>query len=255
LPFRWLEQWVLRRADHCIAGNQESAHVWRRKGYTGPLTVIPQFGVDAEMFKPPPLTQRREGTGFVIGYAGRLVPEKGVDLLLEALAELPGVWRADLVGSGPERAALARRARELGVADRVSLSDVLPSIAMPRYYQQLDVLVLPSRTRPNWKEQFGRVLVEAMACGVPVVGSASGEIPNVIGDAGLTFPEGDAGALREQLMRLMRDETLHADLVQRGRERVLAHYTQAEIAAQTYRVYQALVGEPACVGQSQGDVV
>jgi glycosyltransferase involved in cell wall biosynthesis len=255
VPFRWLERWVLRHADYCIAGNQESAQVWHRKGYTGPLAVIPQFGVDADMFKPSPLTQQREGTGFVIGYAGRLVPEKGVDLLLEALADLPGMWRADVVGSGPQRETLARRARELGVADRVSLDDPLPSIAMPRYYQQLDVLVLPSRSQPNWKEQFGRVLVEAMACGVPVVGSASGEIPNVIGDAGLTFPEGDAAALRERLMRLMRDESLRADLARRGRERVLAHYTQAQIAAQTYRVYQSLVGEPARVGQSPGDVV
>jgi glycosyltransferase involved in cell wall biosynthesis len=255
LPFRWLERWVLRHADYCLAGNQESAQVWRRKGYTGPLAVIPQFGVDAAMFKPAPLTQHREGTGFVIGYAGRLVPEKGVDLLLEALADLPGMWRADVVGSGPQRETLARRARELGVADRVSLDEPLPSITMPRYYQQLDVLVLPSRSQPNWKEQFGRVLVEAMACGVPVVGSATGEIPNVIGDAGLTFPEGDAGALRERLERLMRDESLRADLARRGRERVLAHYTQARIAAQTYRVYKTLVAEPTRVGQSPGDVV
>jgi glycosyltransferase involved in cell wall biosynthesis len=254
-PFRWLERWVLRRADYCIAGNRESAQVWRRKGYTGPLSVIPQFGVDPEIFRPPPPRARREGTGFVIGYAGRLVQEKGVDLLLEALAGLPGLWRADVIGNGPAQESLARQSSRLGVADRVTLSDALPSIQMPQYYRQLDVLVLPSRTQANWKEQFGRVLVEAMASGVPVVGSSSGEIPNVIADAGLVFPEGDAVALRERLERLMRDASLRADLSHRGRERVLARYTQAQIAAQTYRVYQALMGDPACVGQPSGDVV
>jgi glycosyltransferase involved in cell wall biosynthesis len=101
--------------------------------------------------------------------------------------------------------------------------------------------VLPSRSRPNWVEQFGRVLIEAMACGVPVVGSDCGEIPNVVGDAGLIFPEGDVEALRECLARLMREGDLWADLSRRGRERVLAHFTQAQIAAQTVAVYRRVV--------------
>jgi glycosyltransferase involved in cell wall biosynthesis len=112
---------------------------------------------------------------------------------------------------------------------------------MPSHDRQMDVLVLPSRTRPNWKEQFGRVLVEAMACGLPVIGSDSGEIPNVIGDAGLIFPEGQAGPLRDRLQRLMRDPGLVGTLSQRGRQRVLAHYTQARVAAQTYQVYRQIL--------------
>jgi len=104
----------------------------------------------------------------------------------------------------------------------------------------LDALVLPSRTRPNWKEQFGRVLVEAMACGVPVIGSDSGEIPHVIGDAGLIFPEEQVEILRAHLARLLGDPGLRADLAQRGRERVLARFTQAQVASQTYQVYQTI---------------
>jgi glycosyltransferase involved in cell wall biosynthesis len=113
---------------------------------------------------------------------------------------------------------------------------------MPAYYHQLDTLVVPSRTRPNWKEQFGRVLVEAMACGVPVVGSDSGEIPHVIGDAGLIFPEDQIDVLRAHLARLLGNADLRADLARRGRERVLARFTQAQVAAQTYQVYRSVLG-------------
>jgi len=241
LPFRLMERYVLGRADYGIAGNQESAGVWRAKGYRGPMAVIPQFGVDPEVFEPG--GSREPGRGFIVGYVGRLVEEKGVDLLLEALASLEGMWRAYIQGSGPAQEALQAQARNLGLAGRVTFDKWIPSAQMPGYYRQLDAVVVPSRTRPNWKEQFGRVLIEAMACGVPVIGSDSGEIPNVIGDAGLVFPEGDAGALQAHLSRLLRDLDLRAELAHRGRERVMAHYSQARVAGETYGVYQAMLAE------------
>jgi glycosyltransferase involved in cell wall biosynthesis len=237
-PFSSMERYVLKNADYAIVGNQEAARVWQTKGYTGELSIIPQFGVDPGVFKPVP---RPAGRGFIVGYVGRLVEEKGVDLLLEALAGLEGMWRAYVLGSGPEREALQVQARRLRLADRVTFDEWIPSGQMAAYYSQLDALVVPSRTRPNWKEQFGRVLVEAMACGVPVVGSSCGEIPNVIGDAGLVFPEGQVDVLRDILSQLLREPDLRAELARRGRERVLARYTQAQIAAQTYQVYQKLV--------------
>jgi glycosyltransferase involved in cell wall biosynthesis len=238
LPFRLLEGYVLGHVDHGIVGNQEAVQVWRAKGYTGELAVIPQFGVDPDLFSPG---RKPAGRGFIVGYVGRLVEQKGVDLLLEALAGLAGVWRAYILGNGPQREALQAQARRLGLGDRVSFDPWIPSAGMSTYYRQLDALVVPSRTRPNWKEQFGRVLIEAMACGVPVVGADSGEIPHVIGDAGLVFPEGQAEALRADLSRLLGDPDLRADLARRGRERVLAHYTQAQVANQTYQVYQSML--------------
>ncbi len=237
-PFNLMERYVLSHADYCIAGNQEATKVWQAKGYLGPVAVIPQFGVDPDIFCPAP---RPAGQGFVVGYLGRLVEEKGVDLLLEALAGLAGTWQVRILGSGPARADLEAQAGRLGLTDRVSFADWIPSSQLPDYYRRLDVLVLPSRTRPNWKEQFGRVLIEAMACGVPVIGSDCGEIPNVIGDAGLIFPEGWADLLRTHLARLLADPELRADLARRGRERVLARYTQAQIAAQTYQVYRTIL--------------
>jgi glycosyltransferase involved in cell wall biosynthesis len=237
-PFRWMEQAVLRGVDYALAGSQGAADVWRRKGYTGPLRVIPQFGVDPDIFAPP--AGRDPGRGLVIGYAGRLVPEKGIDLLIRAAAGLPGAWQLTLAGEGPERGALASFAKALGVQEQVFFDGWLPAARMPAYLQQLDVLVLPSRSRPNWQEQFGRVLIEAMACQVAVVGSDSGEIPHVIGDAGLIFPEEDAAALRAHLLRLQERET-RLRFGQAGRQRVLACYTQAQIAAQTVDVYREML--------------
>jgi glycosyltransferase involved in cell wall biosynthesis len=112
---------------------------------------------------------------------------------------------------------------------------------MPRLYPDLTALVVPSRTLPNWKEQFGRVIVEAMASGVPVIGARSGAIPDVIGDSGLLFPEGDVDALATHMARLLTDSALRAALAQKGRARVLAHFTHAQVAAQTVAFYRALL--------------
>lgn len=241
-PFNLLEKQVLKNIDFAIMGNQDSTHVWRKKGYRGPWQIIPQFGVDAALFHPP--SQRDHGRGFVIGSANRrLVPEKGVDLLLRAAAGLPGVWRLHIAGDGPERPSLEKLAHQLGIWQRVQFDGIITSAQMPSYLQQMDALVLASRTLPNWKEQFGRVLIEAMACGVAVIGSYSGEIPNVIGEAGLIFSEGDEQALQQQLLKLMQSETVRDDLGKSGRQRVLAQYTQSQIASQTVAVYRDMMAD------------
>jgi glycosyltransferase involved in cell wall biosynthesis len=177
-----------------------------------------------------------------VGFAGRLVPEKGVDLLLRAVAQLPAqalpAVAVRLLGAGPERVRLLALAHDLGLAGQVTVESA-GSLEMPARLAGLDCLVLPSRSRPNWKEQFGRVLVEAMACGVPVIGSTCGELPHVIGAAGLVFPEEDVAALAAHLRALWQDAALRAQLGARGRERVLAHYTQQQVARQTVEVWRA----------------
>ena len=238
-PFRWMQAYNYRHAAHAIAGNQDAARVLRVKGFGHPIAVIPQFGVDPERFVPAKIQE--EGGPFTIGFIGRMVPEKGVDLLLAAAAGLPGDWRLVYIGEGPARAGLENKVREQGLDDRVEFHPRVPSVEMPAYLHRLHALALPSLTQPNWKEQFGRVLIEAMASGVPVLGSDSGEIPHVIGDAGLVFPEGDVDALRTALTRLRDDAALREQLSDKGRARVLAQFTQAQIAARTYQVYREML--------------
>jgi glycosyltransferase involved in cell wall biosynthesis len=198
--------------------------------------------VDPHIFAPSPTDGRRDRTpSFLIGYVGRLVPEKGVDLLLEAVAGMDKVCQLTIVGTGTEQVRLETLVRRLGLTDRVFFRGCLPSSHMPAFYRQLDTFVLPSRSRPNWIEQFGRVLIEAMACGVPVVGADCGEIPHVIGDAGFTFPEGDAVALQEHLTRLLNSPDVRAERAKRGRKRILDRFTQAKVAAQTVKVYREIV--------------
>lgn len=253
LPFRWFEQQNYRRAKVTLAGNQDAAQVLRRKGYAGQIAVIPQFGVDPILYAPHAPRPGRQDAGapgpvaadesrpLQIGYAGGLLLEKGVDLLLEACTALRGDWLLSLVGEGDQLAALTAQAARLGIADRVCFCGRRSSSDMPEFYRSLDVLALPSRSLPTWKEQFGRVLIEAMACGVVVVGSSCGEIPNVIGQAGLIFPENDAAALASHLQQLIDQPDLRTTLALAARQRVLDHFTMQQIGQATVSVYRQLM--------------
>ena len=252
-PFNWIERYNYRHAAHAIAGNREATDVLHAKGYRGPVTVVPQFGIDPGLFSPastPDGFARPNDTRLVVGYAGGLLPEKGVDLLLQAVAtcnqtlgrpQRQAVALA-LVGAGQERAALETQAHRLGIERQVRFLGRIPSMDMPTFYHSIDVLAVPSRTLPNWKEQFGRVIIEAMACGVPVIGSNSGEIPSVIGDAGLIFSEGDADALADCLAFLAQDADLRSALGYKGRQRVLAQFTHQCVAQATYEIYRSIMG-------------
>lgn len=241
-PFSAFERAVYRGALGAIAGSRVAEAVLRRKGFRGPTWVIPQVGVDEAVYRPPDAPRPVEPGALRVGYAGRLVPEKGVDLLIDALAGLPEGVTLDVLGDGPARAVLRQRAVDRHVAGRVRFLPGRPSQAMPAFYQGLDVLVLPSRTTRRWVEQFGRVLIEAMACGVPCVGAASGEIPNVLGDAGLTFEEGDADALRQRLSELLTQPERRAALAAAGRARVLERFTMARVAADTLEAWRSVAG-------------
>lgn len=236
-PFSFFERYVFGVSAYAIAGNAEAVDVLRAKGYRGPAAVIPQFGVDPEVFAPRPSDADHDD--FTLGYVARLAEEKGPRVLMQALAGLDGRWRLHVIGSGPLAGEARLLARRAGIADRVTWEASVPSTSMPDRMRSFDALVLPSLTRPNWKEQFGRALVEAMACGVPVVGSDSGEIPHVIGDAGVVVPEGNADALRAALRALMADAARRQELGGKGRDRVRAHYTYRGIAEDTVAVYRA----------------
>jgi hypothetical protein len=235
-PFEAVRRWVLARTAHVIAGNTDAALLLRQRGYEGPITVLPQLGVSTAAGP----VRRTACEPMCVGYVGRLVPEKGISTVLEALSAVDGITLR-IVGKGPDEARLRHEVQALGVASRVTFAGSVSHRRVAEELAKIDVLVLPSLTTPRWKEQFGHVLVEAMACGVTVVGSTCGAIPEVIGDAGLVFTEGRTDDLTLALRQLRDYPELRARLGEAGRARVLAGYTNDVIARRTYAVWESVL--------------
>lgn len=242
-PFEQLRRYTLRNADFAVCRSAEAMEVLRNKGFTGPAEVVPN-GVDAELFRPMDRVACRRALqlddGFWAGYVGRLVEQKGLTDLVDALPRCPPDVRVLFVGAGPLRPDLEARARQLGVADRVRMMEGRPLADLPQVMNALDVFVLPSRTTPSWKEQFGRVIIEANACGVPVIGTRSGAISDVIGEAGIVVPERSPDALADALMQLREDLGRAGKMGERGRWQVETLYTWQRVAARMYSIYHSV---------------
>lgn len=233
---KWIERFVLPRASRGIACNSTARTLFAAHGFPH-ISVIP-LAVDTDLFQPQAAEKDRRA--FVIGYVGRLERAKGVDLLLQALKQLPDQCIARIVGDGSELQGLKRLASSLGISGRVEFISSVDRILLPAELARFDILVLPSRSTPLWKEQFGRVLIESMACGVPVLGSDSGEIPHVIGDAGLVFKEDSLDGLVLGCERLLRNDPLRNDLSRRGRERVERMYSLEVVASLHHKLFTSL---------------
>lgn len=199
-PFRWIERWALRHASGVYACNTTAARIAERKGFPGRASTI-DLGTDLDLFTPTGEAGAGEAVAeerVVVGFAGRLDPAKGLSVLLDAVALDPAL-ALRVAGDGPERADLQRRVDRLGLGDRVEWLGALAVEELPGFYRSLDVLAVPSLTTASWVEQFGRVALEAMACGTPVVVSDSGALPEVVRDAAVVVPEGTPAPLAEAL--------------------------------------------------------
>lgn len=240
--FAKIEKKVFQQSDHAIAFSQEIKGVLLARNYPHPISIIP-LGVDPLRYSKIDMSKKKQTLKldtFTIGYIGRLAEEKGLQTLFESVKNLGRPFKLLIVGDGPYKNRLKELAADYHLQDHILWLPPVSNDQVPEYINMMDVLVLPSLTTPGWKEQFGRVLVEAMLCEVAVIGSDSGEIPRVISDAGLIFKEGKVEELCSALQTLIDQPLLQRELKSKGKKRALANYTWQAVAAKTYAVYKEL---------------
>jgi glycosyltransferase involved in cell wall biosynthesis len=249
-PFRQLQTFAVHRSKAVIAWGETvfEALATRHPFKDRPMRVITP-GVDLHRFSPDRdiRARARSELGWhdptpVVGFLGRFVEEKGLDLLLSALDRVRPPWRALFIGGGP----LENRLRQWAspYESRVRILTTVKHEDVPRYLNAMDVLVAPSQTRANWREQFGRMIVEAFATGVAVVGSSSGEIPRTIGDAGIVVDERHLESWTEAIDKLVSDDALRAQYAERGLTRARERFALATIARKHLDFFESLVPLP-----------
>jgi glycosyltransferase involved in cell wall biosynthesis len=259
IPIRWFEKRVFDRSDFAFFIAQDALDVVRHKGYKAFGEVLPP-PLDSSVYSADQVwaAAKREELSigpheFVFGYLGRLVEEKGLRNTLIAASGLGDrKWRIVFVGSGAYEPDLRNLAAELGISERVFFIGYVPHEQAPKWLSLFDTLILASETRPNWKEQFGRVIIEANACGTPVIGSDSGEIPNVLRETGggLIVPEADPIRLGKAMASLADDRRLVTQFADRGKTAVREKYDLTQIVTRFSTSLTAVVADVA--GRKRG---
>jgi len=235
-------RWALLRrwSDGGACANTEGLERIAGLGVRRDRLALTGWGVPLDQFTPG---QRPDDDTVTIGYVGRLLEEKGLSTLMRAMVRLPDNTKLLCVGDGPWVSTFRQMIAACDLDKRVHHVGRVEDGRVARYMQAMNILVLPSLTTPGWKEQFGRVLPEAMACGAVVVGSSSGAIPEVIGDAGRVFPEGDADALAGVLSDLVARSDLRRQLADRGIRRAHEHYSCEAFAGKLANLFRQAASE------------
>jgi glycosyltransferase involved in cell wall biosynthesis len=238
-PFRSIERGTLRRATGAYPCNRDAGDIYRDKGFTGLIQVM-GLGVEVERFGASDHRAAQEPT--TIGYVGRLAEHKGVQVVLDAMVALPAALHLQICGEGPYRQALEAHVARLGLGDRVEFLGYSKHGDLPSRYAKFDVAVIPSQTRENWVEQFGRVAIEAMASGVPVIAANSGALPDVLKGAGVLVSEADSGAWFRELSTLLNSPARRIEMAAAGRQRART-YSWSAIATQHIAFYRKVLDQ------------
>jgi glycosyltransferase involved in cell wall biosynthesis len=245
-PFSHFERAARARTDGWIAGGNLVFESMVRRGFSKERGRVMTLAVDLDAFRPL-APERKNAVAHdlglhppIVAYVGRLTRAKGIDLMMRAMDAVGGStpWSLLVMGTGPMEGDLRNWAAARGWSDRVQIR-LVPHRDVPAFLGAADVLLAPSQTGPRWREQFGRMVIEAFACGVPVLGSDSGEIPYVVGDAGKVLAENDAGIWANAIVEVLGCAELRAAMARRGFERVQA-YSVASVARQYSEYYRQL---------------
>jgi glycosyltransferase involved in cell wall biosynthesis len=252
--FHFIEKYVISKLDGLIF---QLPGVWQdfekridKLGFKGKRGMLPQLGVDYNRFatispKPPEIRVELglNDDTFIYGYIGRITPEKGIEDMIHAFEN----WDKDntkliIIGNGDEAyiESLKKIVHKLNLDKIIIFKNAIPFEDIPAYFQLFNISLLLSHTTPIWKEQFGRVLVESMAAGTPVIGSDSGAIPLVIGDTGYIVLEQNISAIRQALVEAFENKKKHKLLSQLAQARAKKEFSYEAIAHKTYDFIQEI---------------
>jgi glycosyltransferase involved in cell wall biosynthesis len=245
-------KYVQDNADMLIAVTGPAKKALMMEGVAEEKIRVQPMGVDTRRFSPaPPDMDVLKKLGilkgdFVVLFIGRLGIEKGIYDLIEAaglVSSDPDMANVKFVmaGSGPERENLVRRIALLKLEGRVCLAGSFPYDAIPGLYNAADMFILPSIPVPFWQEQFGMVLAEAMASGIPVVSTLTGSIPEVVGESGALVPPGDPAAMYREIKKLHSDAPYRRALAAKGRERALTVFDIGKVSRGIESLYKELL--------------
>jgi len=220
--------------DRFIAVTEKAKEALIKEGVKPEKISVVNMGIDLKKFHPRLLKKQNKDINILC--VARLVPEKGIDDLLEAFLAIreknPKV-KLTFVGSGPLK-------KELIGYKNVFVKS-LPYQQIQKEYQRADIFCLPSRETKTWGEQYGMSLLEAMACGLPIVTTNSGAIPEVVGDVALISPHSNAKELKTNLEKLIYNENLRHSLSIAGRQRAVEKYDHRKTGKQIEEIYCKLV--------------
>ena len=239
--------YVKKHSDLAFVCSHSVKTTLEREGFVNRISVFP-LGVNTETFRPLSMERLRKELclhdKFVLGYTGRLLEMKGIFLLLDIMRQLPENMHLLMLGDGPDENRLRQEIARHGLEKRIHLMGNVPYDHLPRYINCFDLGIVPSLTTPRWKEQFGRVLIELMSCEVPVIGSNSGSIPEVLGDTGYIFQEDDPSQLLFHIRQAERLPEERLTIGKKGRERVLSQYSENIMGKQFLTMYRKVRQDP-----------
>ena len=243
---------VIRRSNACAANSRATAKVALELAGREDIQIIP-MGVDIDFFSR---TRNTEGfqDGFdkkeqTILFAGRLIEWKGVDYLIKAFAQVlekRSDVRLLILGSGPRKSILEDLSKELNIQQKVEFHDAVCQEELVLYYSRSDVFVLPSIVSDSGEtEGLGVVLLEAMAGGLPVIGTRVGGIPDIIkdGETGLLAQPRNPGDLAHKIEMLLADKELRQRLGKGGHDFVKQGFSWRHIAAKYLELFELILKE------------
>lgn len=211
-----------------------------------PSDVVYPIGVDPELFSHGDAADSpffSDTDSFVVGYCGRIVERKGLSDLVRSIEDIQGeIERGvvlSLLGDGDNREMIERLGENLGVD--IQMHSTVPHSEVADFMRTLDVFALPSRITENWVEHDAHSAVEAMACGIPVVGSTSGVIPEIIDNIGITFEAGNVQDLSNSLYEVLSSEIIRDEMGRTGVESVHANYNHDQIASETICLWRRVI--------------